>query len=104
MPHGLFFTGTDTGCGKTTAAVDYMNRLKVANISVAGFKPVSAGCEHSPQGLRHADALKLQDNASVKFNYETINPYAFEPAIAPHIAAQLAGVTIEIDAIAYIEK
>jgi dethiobiotin synthetase len=29
-----------------------------------------------------------------------VNPYAFEPAIAPHIAAELAGVKIDIDVIA----
>ena len=99
MSNGLFFTGTDTGCGKTTAAIAYMNQLKHANIRVAGFKPVSAGCERLPEGLRHSDAVKLQNNASVEFQYNIINPYAFEPAVAPHIGAQLAGIKMDIDTI-----
>jgi dethiobiotin synthetase len=31
--------------------------------------------------------------------YETINPFAYEPSIAPHIAAQQAGRAIQIDII-----
>jgi dethiobiotin synthetase len=49
--------------------------------------------------LRNDDAQRLQAQASVKLPYETVNPYAFEPAIAPHIAAAQSGVTISIDTI-----
>ena len=37
-------------------------------------------------------------------DYEQINPYCFLPAIAPHIAAQRAGVTIDISVIAKFYK
>jgi dethiobiotin synthetase len=42
----------------------------------------------------------LQAEASIELPYETINPYAFEAAIAPHIAAQQSGDAIEFTTIA----
>ena len=41
----------------------------------------------SDEGLRNSDALLLQSTASIKLPYEQVNPFAFEPPIAPHIAA-----------------
>jgi len=63
------------------------------------MKPVASGCDVTPEGLRNDDALRLQAQASVTLPYESINPYAFTPAIAPHLAAAQSGVTIRIDTI-----
>jgi dethiobiotin synthetase len=41
--------------------------------------------------LRNSDALALIDESSIKLPYEQVNPFAFEPAIAPHVAAREAG-------------
>jgi dethiobiotin synthetase len=95
MP-GYFITGTDTGVGKTHVAVALINALKAQGKTVAGMKPVAAGCKTTPQGLRNDDALQLQKASSVDLPYELVNPYAFEPAIAPHIAAQESGIEIHI--------
>ena len=59
------------------------------------MKPVASGCVNTAAGLRNDDARKLQQQASVALAYSQVNPYAFEPAIAPHIAAAAAGVRIE---------
>jgi len=96
---GYFVTGTDTGVGKTAVTLGLMQALQQQGRSVAAMKPVAAGCERTVAGLRNADALQLQRQASVELGYELINPYAFEPAIAPHIAADQAGVTIDINKI-----
>jgi dethiobiotin synthetase len=96
---GFFVTGTDTGVGKTAVALGLMHRLQVQGDRVAGMKPVASGCEPAPSGLRNADALQLQRQSSVAMEYALINPYAFAPAIAPHIAARQAGVRIELDTI-----
>jgi dethiobiotin synthetase len=61
------------------------------------MKPVAAVCEPTPAGLRNDDALRLQQQASIELDYAQINPCAFAPAIAPHIAAEQAGVRIDID-------
>ena len=96
---GYFVTGTDTGVGKTAVTLGLMQALQQQGRSVAAMKPVAAGCELTAAGLRNADALQLQQQASMELGYELINPYAFEPAIAPHIAADQAGTTIDNDKI-----
>lgn len=94
---GLFITGTDTGIGKTRVAAALMLRLREAGLKVAGFKPVAAGCEITPEGLRNEDALELQRCASHAWPYATVNPYALEPPIAPHLAAAEVGLELALD-------
>jgi len=50
-------------------------------------------------GLRSDDALQLQHAATQELAYELVNPFAYEPAIAPHIAADLAGEQLSVDQI-----
>jgi dethiobiotin synthetase len=98
-PAGYFVTGTDTGIGKTVVTLGLMRLLQERGLRVAGMKPVASGCERTPQGLRNEDALQLQRQASMPLDYAEVNPYAFEPPIAPHIAAREAGVRIGLDVI-----
>lgn len=100
MKNGLFITGTDTGIGKTWISAAIMKLLQAQGQTVIGMKPIASGCEQTSAGLRNEDALILQQQSSIKIDYEQINPYAFAPAIAPHIAAEQAGVTIDIQQIA----
>ncbi|MCI0748959.1 MAG: dethiobiotin synthase [Nevskiales bacterium] len=92
----LFITGTDTGVGKTTVACALIRLARQQGIRVCGWKPVATGCERTPDGLRHADALALQRAAGTNEPYERINPYAFEPAVAPHLAAQVDRCNIRL--------
>ena len=91
----LFVTGTDTEVGKTRVSAALMQLLKQKGQRVAGMKPIASGCSDTSEGLRNEDALTLIAQADVDFPYEVINPYAFEPAIAPHIAAKQVEVTID---------
>jgi len=102
---GYFITGTDTGVGKTAVTLGLMAHLQALGKTVAAMKPVASGCERTAAGLVNEDALQLQRQSSVALPYAQVNPYAFEPPIAPHIAAAQAGVTIAIDTIrsAYAE-
>jgi dethiobiotin synthetase len=99
MSKGYFITGTDTEVGKTRVSVALLHRLQQQGLRAAGMKPVAAGCEETAAGLRNDDALALQAASSVALPYETLNPYALAPPIAPHLAARDAGVVIEIDRI-----
>ena len=94
---GYFITGTDTDVGKTLVSLALMHALQAQGKRVAGFKPVSAGCINTANGLRNDDAIKLQQAASVDFPYEIVNPYTYYPPIAPHIAAQSIGDSISIE-------
>lgn len=91
---GYFVTGTDTEVGKTVISLGLMQLLQDQGLRVVGMKPVASGCVHTPGGLRNDDALKLQNQSSEMPDYALVNPYAFEPPIAPHIAAREIGVEI----------
>ncbi len=93
---GLFITGTDTEIGKTEVTLGLMSALQQRGQRVLGMKPVAAGCAVTADGLRNEDALRIQAQGSLPVAYARINPYAFAPPIAPHIAAAQAGVEIAL--------
>jgi dethiobiotin synthetase len=94
-PKGLFITGTDTGVGKTVIAVALTRALVAQGHRVAVMKPVASGSERTAEGLRNEDALALMAAANVPAPYDLVNPYCFEPAISPHIAAEDVGITVD---------
>ena len=96
MSPAYFITGTDTDVGKTTVSAGLLHAAREAGLSTAVGKPVASGCEITPHGLRNADALALMAESSVVLSYEEVNPVAFEPAIAPHIAAREVGVVVNV--------
>jgi dethiobiotin synthetase len=91
----FFVTGTDTGVGKTLVAAALLRRLRESGLAVAGMKPIAAGAIAGPDGPSNEDALRLQAESSACHPYAVVNPYLFTPAIAPHIAAQEAGLAID---------
>jgi dethiobiotin synthetase len=91
----LFVTGTDTGVGKTRIAAALCVAYAAHGKRVAAMKPVASGCTRTPAGLRNEDAEALLGAMTVRAAYGDVNPYAFEPAIAPHIAAMEAGCPID---------
>lgn len=92
----FFITGTDTEIGKTTIACSLLAIAQASKLSTAAIKPVASGCEQTADGLRNDDALALWRYCSLPLNYTEINPFAFEPAIAPHIAAQEAMLELSV--------
>lgn len=103
MP-AYFVTGTDTDAGKTLASAGLLARARLAGRSTLGLKPVASGSDATPEGLRNADALALQAQSRPPAGaarghavaYATVNPFAFAPAIAPHLAARRAGVEVRL--------
>ena len=99
MP-AFFVTGTDTEIGKTTVAAGLLYAARQFGLSTAAAKPVASDCVATPEGLRNADALALLGECSLALDYATVNPFAFAPAIAPHLAAREAGVRLDVDVLA----
>ncbi len=91
MSQAYFIAGTDTDVGKTTIAAGLCTR-RAAGHEHLGGKPVASGCDDTQRACATADALALIDESTIKLPYEQVNPFAFEPAIAPHLAAREAGV------------
>jgi dethiobiotin synthetase len=96
MAAGLFVTGTDTEVGKTVAATALVHALRTHGLRVAPMKPIASGCEETAEGLRNEDAEALLQAAGGGFAYEDVNPFAYAPAIAPHLAAAEAGRPIDL--------
>jgi len=96
MHRAFFIAGTDTDVGKTTIAAGLLHVARLAGLSTAAVKPVASGCELTDQGLRNSDALALLAECSLALDYAVVNPFAFEPAIAPHIAAREAGLELSV--------
>lgn len=92
---GWFVTGTDTEIGKTVIARGLVHGLRARGLAVAVMKPVAAGARRTPQGLRNEDAEALLQEAG-RGSYQDVNPYVFEPPIAPHLAAAEVGDAIEL--------
>jgi len=99
MAEGYFITGTDTECGKTAMTLGLMQKLQSTGYSVLGMKPVASGAVPTADGLRNDDARRILRQASIPLQYDLVNPFAFEPPIAPHVAAEQAGMDIRFDRI-----
>ncbi|MCR4305028.1 MAG: dethiobiotin synthase [Gallionella sp.] len=94
---GYFVTGTDTGVGKTLISCALLHAFAARGKRAVGMKPVAAGCDAVGQ---NGDVLQLRAAGNVAVEYQKNNPYCFSQAIAPHIAAQRAGVSIQFSRIA----
>ena len=91
----IFVTGTDTGVGKTLVSKALVEYYISQGLNVSAMKPIASGAEKTPSGLRNEDADILLNAINTNFSYSQINPYVFEPPIAPHIAANREGVEID---------
>ena len=99
MNAAYFVTGTDTGVGKTRVACKLIRDYVAQGYKVIGMKPVAAGCDFVDGTWVNEDVLKLEAASNVKAPRQLVNPYSFNEAIAPHIAAEKAAVEIEIPVI-----
>ncbi|TLU66179.1 dethiobiotin synthase [Thalassotalea litorea] len=87
----VFVTATDTDAGKTYVSEKLIKLLVQTGKTVSALKPISAGCEWHNGELQNEDALCLKAAANAGQTLSQINPIAFEPPIAPHIAAAQQG-------------
>lgn len=95
----FFITGTDTEVGKTHVACQLIEQYVSQGQKVIGMKPVAAGCVLVNSVWINEDVQRLTEASNVDAPLTLVNPYCFNEPIAPHLAAEKAGVTIEIDAI-----
>jgi len=92
-----FVTGTDTEIGKTLISAAMLHALVQSGVRACGMKPVAAGATLGADGDWHnddCDQLSAASNVSMLASLTT--PYLFKEPAAPHIAAALEGVSIEV--------
>lgn len=88
MKKAFFITGTDTEIGKTYTTASLLHYFNQQDLKTAALKPIASDAKQTPDGLRNDDALALQAAMSMTFPYDQINPFTFELAVTPHIAAE----------------
>jgi len=92
MGRAWFVTGTDTEVGKTAISCALLKAAEAQGLRTAAIKPVAAGCD--AQG-HNDDALQLMECMTESMDYAQVNPVALQAAIAPHIAAEQEGRSMQ---------
>lgn len=85
MPSRFFITGTDTGVGKTVVSA-----LLCAALDAYYWKPIQTGTR---EGSDRQTVMRL---ARMPRSRTVPESYRFAPPVSPHLAAQRAGVQIEL--------
>jgi dethiobiotin synthetase len=94
---GLFVTGTDTEVGKTVVAGCVAAALRARGERVAVYKPVVTGRDEpvAPGWPRDHELLA----AAAGVAPDAVTPHVFGPPVSPHLAAELAGVELDLDSL-----
>ncbi len=93
--HGLFFTGTDTGVGKTFVVAAVARILGRQGHGVIVSKPVATGANWKEGRLISDDTLSLARAARMEKDFQKITPWTFADPVAPPVAACLAGIELK---------
>jgi len=99
MSKGIFIIGTDTGVGKTIISAGLLYLLLKNKYRALYFKPVASG-ETEVDGVKMSvDAAFVQQVADFSEDPKRVTPFVFADAVAPHLAARLAGRRIDPEVI-----
>ncbi len=91
-----FITGTDTDIGKTLVAATLVRMLAQQGLRAVGMKPIAAGCVVENGARVNADLQQLAAAGNLEIPQQMRCQYLFDPFCAPHIAAERAGVQVEL--------
>jgi dethiobiotin synthetase len=97
MGKGVFITGTDTGVGKTFFACKLAALLRESGYRVGVMKPAESGCAERQGRLYPEDAILLKEASASQDPLDKICPYQLREALAPSVAAQRQGITLDVD-------
>lgn len=94
----LGVTGTDTGIGKTVVTCALAARARQRGLRVAAMKPVESGVDERPVSVTgpSSDAERLRAACGNVDDLSLVRPYLLAEPLAPMIAAQRAGVQIDV--------
>lgn len=96
---GIFIIGTDTGVGKTLIAAALTGALREAGVRASYFKPVQSGGILQQGKIISPDLAFVRAVTAQEEDDLLLNPVCLQPSLAPSVAAELTGVTIDLDKI-----
>lgn len=101
MPRACFVTATDTGVGKTIVAATVVAGLRAAGVAALARKPIATGISAAAPDQRSDASGTLAGLADHELlaavsgePVEDVTLARFEPAVSPHLAAELARAPI----------
>src|SRR5271156_3336971 len=94
--HGLFFTGTDTGVGKTWITAGVARSLRSRGRSVRVCKPVATGATYVEGRLVAEDTIVLAEAAGGTDDWDVVTPWTFAEPVAPAVAARWHGAKLSL--------
>lgn len=90
-PRGVFVTGTDTEVGKTFYSTKTLREFLAKGVHVGAYKPAASGA----QSVQESDAYQLWSAIGKIQSIDWVNPQSFAAPLAPPIAAELEGKTVD---------
>ena len=88
MP-GVFVTGTGTGIGKTIISAGIAYYLRSKGLDVGVMKPFATGAKRYSRKYSSEDVAFLSLAAKSEDSEKLMNPYFFQVAASPYVAAKL---------------
>lgn len=92
----LFVTGTDTEIGKTLVSAALLRGFAHKGLRATAMKPIAAGASLVDGVLHNEDADQLDAAANVLLPPEIRTPFMLREPAAPHIAAALENVMLDM--------
>jgi dethiobiotin synthetase len=96
---GLFFTGTDTGVGKTLVVSAVARILNRQGRRVAVCKPVATGAFWNGRRWLSEDTLRLAQAAEMMDDLQKVTAWTFPDPVAPPVAARRQGIELKLEEI-----
>jgi dethiobiotin synthetase len=93
---GLFFTGTDTGVGKTLVVSAVARILRQQGHRVTVCKPIATGASWNGERWVSEDTLRLAQAAEMMDDLEKITAWTFPDPVAPPVAARRQGIELSL--------
>ena len=96
---GVFVTGSNTGVGKTTVAVEILKYMSQTR-DVKARKPVETNCKLTGQNYAPKDAIALSAACQQQESLENVCPYCFELEASAEMASTKSGKKLTLEDLA----
>lgn len=96
MSKGIYIIGTDTGVGKTVVSAGLMYLLLAEKYKSAYFKPVASGAVVINGFTEAIDAEFVRTASGFIEERENITTFVYKNEVAPHLAARLEQMPINV--------
>ena len=100
---GVFVTGSNTGVGKTTVAIEIVRHISKTR-AVKVRKPVETNCELNEQDYTPKDAIALSAACQLQEPLNKVCPYCFEIEASAELASADAGVKLTLEDLVFACK